>query len=944
VVAIVAQKTGYPADLLDLDLDLEADLGVDTVKQAETFAAVREQWSIPRLENLRLRDFPTLRHVVGFVHTHRPDLVPPSAVPGPVQAPVTISHPPPAETLAPPQALPHPLSNADQAPRRVAAPVLRPPLNLCKPTGVQLGPGTRVVVGRGASTGNLAQRLSDLGVTVLDLDVRQRAAALESTLRAWLADGPIQGIFWLPALDPEAALDRMSLEDFRERTRVVAKNLASAMRVLYQCISASGTFLVAATRLGGLFGLGEEGTDAPLGGSVQGAVKAYKRERREALVKVVDFPPDAGDPEVAGALVAEALADPGVVEVGRWAGARWSIGLELRPVTPSPTFRLGQDTVFVVTGAAGAITSAIVADLAAASGGTFHLLDLVTPPAADDPHLALFQAGRDRLKEALIGEAKERGERPTPVAIDRQILLVERQEAALRALKGVGAAGGTAHWHRVDLLDPASVHAAVDTIRSLSGRIDVLVHAGGVEVSRALPDKPDDEWARVFDVKAEGFFSLLSASRDLPVGATVVFSSVAGRFGNSGQTDYSAANALLCSMSRWLRRARPPTRAVAIDWTAWGGMGMAARGSIPKIMEAAGIDQLKPEVGIPTVRRELLSGASDEVVVGGRLGMLIDEWDEAGGLDPEKAHARLSESSHSLPMVGKVTSSPLYGGVAIETRLDPNDEPFLFDHQIDGVPVLPGVMATEAFAEVASLLCPEGIVTGVEDVEFLLPFKFHRMRPATLHLTAVGRPGPAETVLVEVQLSSLLQPRAGMPVHERLHSRARVIVEPTSPGPRTVVFRPPSEPTVDHGAIYCVFFHGPAYRVLEGVRVEDGRAIGIMRRGLPPNTRRTDAVEFVSPRLVELCFQTAGMFDVAHRNTFGLPAALGRLRLYRPPLVGDRFFAEVRTIEGGGGFDAQVVDAEGHLVLELSGYRTVALPDAETLAELHESVVEGAVP
>ena len=42
VLALVAEKTGYPVDMLDLDLDLEADLGVDTVKQAEVFAAVRE--------------------------------------------------------------------------------------------------------------------------------------------------------------------------------------------------------------------------------------------------------------------------------------------------------------------------------------------------------------------------------------------------------------------------------------------------------------------------------------------------------------------------------------------------------------------------------------------------------------------------------------------------------------------------------------------------------------------------------------------------------------------------------------------------------------------------------------------------------------------------------------------------------------------------------------
>ena len=67
VTRIVAQMTGYPADLLDPDLDLEADLGVDTVKQAEVFAAVRTHYQLERDENLKLRDFPTLRHVAGWV-------------------------------------------------------------------------------------------------------------------------------------------------------------------------------------------------------------------------------------------------------------------------------------------------------------------------------------------------------------------------------------------------------------------------------------------------------------------------------------------------------------------------------------------------------------------------------------------------------------------------------------------------------------------------------------------------------------------------------------------------------------------------------------------------------------------------------------------------------------------------------------------------------------
>ena len=67
MVGIVSELTGYPPDLLDVDLDLEADLGVDTVKQAEVFAAIREHYGVARDDSLKLRDFPTLTHVIGWI-------------------------------------------------------------------------------------------------------------------------------------------------------------------------------------------------------------------------------------------------------------------------------------------------------------------------------------------------------------------------------------------------------------------------------------------------------------------------------------------------------------------------------------------------------------------------------------------------------------------------------------------------------------------------------------------------------------------------------------------------------------------------------------------------------------------------------------------------------------------------------------------------------------
>ncbi len=76
-----------------------------------------------------------------------------------------------------------------------------------------------------------------------------------------------------------------------------------------------------------------------------------------------------------------------------------------------------------------------------------------------------------------------------------------------------------------------------------------------------------------------------------------------------------------------LRRTRPGVRALAIDWTAWGGIGMATRGSIPKIMAAAGVEMLPAEAGVAWIRRELGTGMPDgEVVVAGALGALAAEF------------------------------------------------------------------------------------------------------------------------------------------------------------------------------------------------------------------------------------------------------------------------------------------------------------------------------
>ena len=90
VVGMVAEKTGYPEDMLDIDLDMEADLGIDTVKQAELFAALREHYGIAQQEGIQLKDYPTIRHCIKFVlaNAGKPAAAAPAA-PAAQPAPVT---------------------------------------------------------------------------------------------------------------------------------------------------------------------------------------------------------------------------------------------------------------------------------------------------------------------------------------------------------------------------------------------------------------------------------------------------------------------------------------------------------------------------------------------------------------------------------------------------------------------------------------------------------------------------------------------------------------------------------------------------------------------------------------------------------------------------------------------------------------------------------------
>ena len=946
VLEIVAETTGYPEEMLDLDLDMEADLGIDTVKQAEMFAAIREEWSIPRDDTLQLRDYPTLARAIQFVFERRPDLkeqapIVDAETPA-VEASVEESQPAASGTVGIPDtgeaqeslpvtpSLTKPVVGSDEAaksvPRRVPAAMLLAGLDLCKKTGVKLQKGARVVVmaDRGGIGKALAQRLERLGVEVLFLEAETDGEQLTSRLATWQKEGDIHGVYWLPALDATGEMSDLTAEDWQQAVTRSVKLLFWTAKQLYDSLAHSGSFLISATRLGGRHGYDEAGAWAPLGGGVAGLTKALKRERPTAVIKVVDFEPSRATAAPADRLIEETLRDPGSVEVGYCGAARSGVGLVDAPLGSSiERAELDSATVFVVTGAAGSIVSAIVADLAASSKGVFHLLDLAPEPNPADEDLQRFRADPEALRLELFERMQAEGKRATPAKVERELSVLERARAALTALESVEVAGGQAHYHSVDLLDSEAVDRVIAEVRERHGRIDVLIHAAGLEVSHALSDKSGEEFDLVFDVKSQGWFHLLKSASDMPIGATVAFSSIAGRFGNAGQTDYSAANDLLCKLTSNLRTSRPETRGVAIDWTAWSGIGMASRGSIPKMMELAGIGMLAPEAGVPIVRRELEAGTRGEVVIAEELGVLLEDRDPEGGLDAETIRSR-----QRGPMISGFEARQTPRGLVAVGNIVPTEQPFLNDHRIDGTAVLPGVMGIEAFAEASGLLAPNRQVISVEEVVFLSPFKFYRDEARSLEIEAfLGL--ESEEVVASCRLVGRRQLAKQSEEKETVHFVGRVRlggqVPPTSP---VEVPAPAPDEGLLSKDIYRLYFHGPAYRVIDLAWREGSAVIGRLAEGLPPNHLPGERPVLMAPRLIELCFQTAGLWEIGQTGRLGLPWRVESVSTHRSAEAAQGRVMAVVQPRSDGSFDAKVVDQKGHLLVNLAGYRTAETPVA----------------
>jgi hypothetical protein len=235
----------------------------------------------------------------------------------------------------------------------------------------------------------------------------------------------------------------------------------------------------------------------------------------------------------------------------------------------------------------------------------------------------------------------------------------------------------------------------------------------------------------------------------------------------------------------------------------------------------------------------------------------------------------------------------------------------------------------------------------VENVEFLEPVKFYRDEPRTLTLSAVLRDGdPATGDLVadcSLKATRVLVTSPDPVVTEHFRARVRLSAGPAAAEDGEA---PPrvGDVTTTTDELYRVYFHGPAYQVLGRAWHTDAGVAGELSADLPDNHVPADKALAAKPRLIELCFQTAGLLGLANDGVLGLPNGIERIVLAGYPGSGTGESAGLVAVASPRGedlFDVRVVDKKGRTVLRLEGYRTVAFPApvaAEHLEPLRRAV------
>ena len=631
---------------------------------------------------------------------------------------------------------------------RVAA-----PLESVRPEQPFIGPGTVLLTDAADLVADVP--IPDGALVLCTRGTPADRAAVEAALAS--LGGPVRNVRLLA--------DLTAAEDPRAAAGTDVSGVLELHDLLFLVVQAAGESLgaggaVSATLLGALPG----GDVHPLAGLFTGFIKSAAMEMPDCLTYAVLT--SARDAATAIAQTTAESTAAHQLPVTIYDGDRRSV-LTIRqedtPLEGDALSRLGPDSVVLATGGARGITAEVLKAVAARYRPTIYIIGtLDLEAAAELPSRPDFIRDESaRHPDLTVAETLARYERLQAAQAARETL------AELRRLAGEGRV----RYLRADVRDAESVRAAVEAALGEAGRLDLVLHAAGINRSSLIPGKRFEDYRAVRDIKVLGHRNLRSALAGRMPAMWCNFSSLAGVTGQVGEVDYAAGNDYLACASQFATRVLGEDE-FAIGWSLWTSVGLGANPVTAAFLERGGVyTGMDTSEGIHHFLRELhLPLHAPSIVFMGEAEKtaLLDY--RPGAMLPEAP--KREEDGFFLDR--EVMRSR--DAVEFERVFHLERDAYLAEHVVDGHPTLPGTFVTEIAAEAAMTLAPGRVAICFEDAVFSSFLRVYGPdRPAAKRIHATVQMHDDLETVVRVRISTdVVTPGGVVVATDRTHFEVTV--------------------------------------------------------------------------------------------------------------------------------------------------------------------------
>lgn len=339
------------------------------------------------------------------------------------------------------------------------------------------------------------------------------------------------------------------------------------------------------------------------------------------------------------------------------------------------TTQIRSSSVFLVSGGAKGITAKCVIKLAQHHGCKFILLGR-SQLLDTEPDFAIDCYEEAVLKKRIMEYFLSQGEKPTPMSVQKMYKKIVSSREIKATIAAITEAGGEAEYLSVDVTDVDALKGKISHIVERTGAITGIIHGAGNLADKLIEKKTPEDFEKVYNAKVKGLENLLACVETTQLEHLVLFSSVAGFYGNIGQSDYAIANEILNKSAHQIKQRYPSCHVVAINWGGWDS-GMVTP-ELKKEFARRGIEILPVEVGTQMLVEELnpVNHQTAQVVIGSPI---------------------------TPPPVPLDTEPKTY---RIHRQLNRAENPFVEDHVVGGKPVLPATCGVSWIINACEQLYP----------------------------------------------------------------------------------------------------------------------------------------------------------------------------------------------------------------------------------------------